>query len=199
VLLLAPAAAAAGVALGVRLAVAVPEGDAEAGARLADAASVGLPLVLEVAWTATPSFALGAWGAFAPGAPGAALRGACDAVGASGTRCATFGADAGLRAEWTFAREGGAAQWAALGLGYGWVWQRAGGTQQGWHGPEALAEAGLRFDAGPTFGWGPFLGATAGRFATRMLSSGGGTASFDVSERAVHAWILLGLRGTWAF
>jgi hypothetical protein len=199
-LALLPAAAAASpprLELGARAGAAVPLGDADGSARLDDATAIAFPLWLEASWKVTPRLALGAWGAFAPGVPGHGLRDACDRVAAS---CSAFGLRTGLRAALTFAPLRGAEPWAALGTGYEWAWQKAGGSTHAWRGFEwLLLEGGAQVRVNPAFAWGPYLSASVGRFEQEVLASGGGSASFALSERTVHAWIEIGVRGTIAF
>ncbi|HSN92476.1 MAG TPA: hypothetical protein VLS93_14690 [Anaeromyxobacteraceae bacterium] len=193
----ATAAGRGAVELGARMALALPFGDAEPGAPLADAVSGQLPVWLEVSYRFAPRLALGAFGSVAPGLPGDGLSGACDRTGSP---CRSLGLRAGLQA--TFELRPGArpAPWIGLGAGVEWLRSSAGSTTHVWSGWEwATVQGGASWPVGGVGALGPFLAAGLGRYGRRAIAEGGGSAAFGVSDPAVHAWAQVGVRGTLRF
>lgn len=180
--------------LGARIALAVPLGDAEPGAPLADAVSGQLPVWLEVSYRLSPRLSLGAFGALAPGLPGEGLAGACDRTGSG---CASLGLRAGLQAVIDLAPAARPSPWIGLGAGAEWLRSSAGSTTHTWSGWEwAMVQGGAAWPVGGKGALGPFVSAGVGRYERRAIAEGGGSATFVVSDPAVHAWVQVGVRGT---
>jgi hypothetical protein len=63
---------------------------------------------------------------------------------------------------------------------------------------------GLDFNLSPGFGLGPFLSFSVGQYSSTSTSCSGSCTgltaeSGDVADKAVHQWLLLGVRGTFVF
>src|SRR5512138_1424929 len=197
--LLLPTAAAAqrgvGVELGLRLAWAPALGDAARYVPMSEAVAWQLPIQAEVAWSAE-RFAAGLYGSWGPG--GAGAQGCTD-----GASCSAQVARAGIEARWRFAPWSfGAAPW--LGGALGWEWashrrERLGvATTTRWNGPELGLQGGLEWQLlGWTKAWwlGPYAQVGLGRYERTTLETSGGTGSGSIADRAVHAFVHLGVRG----
>ncbi len=197
--LLLPTAAAAqrgvGVELGLRLGWASAVGDAARYVPMSEAVAWQVPIQAEVAWAAQ-RFAAGLYGSWAPA--GAGAQGCTD-----GASCSAQVARAGFEGAWRFPALGfGAAPW--LGGALGWEWashrrERLGAeTTTRWNGPELGLQGGLDWKL---LGWsktwwvGPYAQVGLGRYERMTLETAGAAASGGIADRAIHAWLQLGVRG----
>ncbi len=196
--LLLPTAAAAqrgvGVELGLRLAWAGAVGDAARAVPMSEAVAWHVPVEAEVAWSAE-RFAAGLYGSWGPGKAGA--QGCTD-----GASCSAQVTRAGFEAEWRFdAPSFGAAPWVGGALGWEWAAHRRErlgvATTTRWNGPEVGVQGGLDWKLlgwTRTFWIGPFAQVGLGRYERMTLEAAEGTGSSSIADRAVHAWIQLGVR-----
>jgi len=178
---LAPSAARAQVELGVRTGWAIPAGHAFSGGDLAGLVNGALPVQVDASWRFGRSLSAGAYASFALARVDPHL--AEDAGGGS-----AFVARAGLRASWAFPDLVPAARpWVGVGAGWEWMKVSAGGRYV-YSGPElATVEGGADWTAG-AFRVGPFVSWSLGRY---LLLNGD-----DLSPKGGHAWVTLGVRGT---
>jgi len=186
-------AAEGGPSVGLRLGWAFPLGDAAAGERLADTFRGAVPVGLEAHWRFGERLSAGVhleygFGLLAPrfadafaSARGADLR-------------------AGAAARYRFSTGWALEPW--VGAGAGWEWARfwLRGTAPGrigLSGPELQLEAGGDHRlAGRRLAVGPFLSARLGRYDTASESGPSGSTSVGIRRTSVHAWLQVGLRGT---
>lgn len=188
-LLAAATAARAEPSLALRLAVAPAVGSAAASVAMSDVLPVQFPLQLDALWRVGP-FSAGFYGSWGPG-----RAGRCGA----GTTCSARDWRVGLEATWTFRTAGGVEPWVGLASGYEWaiVDRTHGGTitttLRGFE-PAAI-QGGVEWRLGRWLALGPYLLAGAGRYAVESVDTGFGSASEDVPNRALHAWIHVGVRG----
>lgn len=191
--LLLPVGAAARPTLGLRLGWAPAVGSAASRVPMSEELRWQLPLQLDALWR------FGSLGAGAYASWGAARAGteAC----ADGAACSAQVLRAGAQGAWTFPPWSfGAAPW--LGAGAGWEWasrrrERLGASATTrWDGPELAVQGGAEWRLGRRFAVGPFAVVALGRYAGIAVETSVESASASIGERAVHAWIQLGARGT---
>jgi hypothetical protein len=198
--LLLPAAAAAqrgvGVEAGLRLAWAHALGSAASHVPMSETAEWQVPIQADVLWSAD-RFAAGIYGSWGPGG----LSGPECSEGAS---CSARDVRAGVQLYWRFPPAYlGAMPW--LGGALGWEWashrrERLGvATTTRWNGPELAAQGGAEWRVWRQVGVGPFLLLGLGRYERMTVETSQEQASEDVARHAVHAWIHVGVRGTYAF
>jgi hypothetical protein len=192
--LLLPAAASAGPRLGLRIAWAPAVGSAADSVSMSEAVGWHVPLQADALWS------WGAWeaGLYGSWGPGQAGEDAC----ADGASCSAqvfrAGAQALGRLPWSIA---GAQGW--LGAALGWEWashrrERAGAaTTTRWSGPELALQGGVEWRVRGDFALGPFALLGLGQYRSVSLGTAEDSGSGTIPDRAVHAWIHLGVRGTW--
>lgn len=203
VAVLSAPAEAAGPSLGLRLAWAGPVGSAAGHVPLSEEVAWQVPIQLDAIWTFPPSsgrFGAGLYGSWAPARAGTA---AC----ADGASCSAQALRAGAQGLWTFYRAapvsgrwyGGFAAWG--GVGAGWEWASHARTRldatttTGWNGPELSIQGGVEWRLG-LFTVGPFALVGVGRYSNVSIDTPVESGSASIGDRAVHAWIHLGVRGT---
>jgi hypothetical protein len=161
---------------------------------LRDLFSGGVPVSLGVAWRFSSGLAVGAYGQYTfaalasdakakfPGGKGRDIR-------------------VGVEATYALASTGAVAPW--FGLGAGWEWAQVSWTESGvdatsgFDGPEATLQGGADWRVSEALAVGPFVSLTIGEF--RSLSAKGGgreiTVEINSSDREIHEWLQVGLRG----
>ncbi len=188
---LLPAAAMAAPAFSLRGGWAPSFGDAAANAPMSEIVRAQIPLQVDFLWRWGP-LAAGAYGSW-----GLALAG-CD----PGARCSASSARVGAEATWTFPTANpGLEPWAGAGAGYEWTARRRerAGTAVDWtyRGPEILSlQGGADFRVERRIAIGPFLLLALGRYSHLSLDTPEGNASGEIAGRAFHAWLEVGVRGT---
>jgi len=189
--LVAPRAARAEPAASLRLALAPAVGSVVPGVPVSDAIGFQFPLQLDLGWAVGP-LTVGAYGSWGYG-----LAGKCQGS------CSASVVRTGLEATWTLASVPelrGAAPWGGVGAGYEWATERRseGGNPvtTTWRGFELFSvQGGLEWRVARAVALGPFLLVGLGRYTNMALDAGVDTASAELTHRAVHAWIHVGVRG----
>jgi hypothetical protein len=174
--------------LALRLGVAPALGSATGNLPMSDAVALQFPVQVDALWREGRIDAglYGSWGL--------ADAGGC----APGETCSATVWRVGAQASWTFTA-GSSAPWA--GLSFGWEWasvdRSAGGTiTSTFSGPELALQGGVEWRLLPWLALGPYAllgGGQYGRYAVSTPASG---ASADITDRAIHVWLDLGIRGT---
>ncbi len=197
----APPAAASGLTLGARLAWAPAVGSAADRVPISEELRWQVPIqadaVWRLPWGAPAPFAGLSVGAYASWGRARAGTTPC----ADGAACSGRTIRAGAQALWTFApwilR---ASPWA--GAAFGWEWassrrERLGAvTTTRWNGPELAIQGGAAWHVGGPLAIGPFALVGLGQYSGVGIETQVESASASVRDRAVHAWIQLGVRGT---
>jgi hypothetical protein len=191
--LLLPAAASARPSLSLRLGYAPAVGSVAADVPVQDGLAAQLPLQLDALWRFGPLSA-GAYGSWGLG------RSNGEACG-DGADCGGSAVRVGVEGLYALdARLAGATPWVGAGIGWEWIArtrERLGSeTVWGWNGLEALVQAGAAWHVGRRYSLGPYALVAVGRYATESLETSAASASAPVEDRALHAWIHLGVRGT---
>jgi hypothetical protein len=160
---------------------------------MAEAIQWQVPLQADALWS-RGAIAAGAYGSWGAGQVGGH---ACT----EGASCTAQAIRAGAQGLWTFPQwRSGAAPWVGAGLGWEWASQRrerlGAATTTRWDGPELALQGGAGWRVRGRFAVGPFVLLGLGRFASVSVETPEASASEPIPDRAVHAWIHLGVRGT---
>ena len=180
-------------------------GKAGDGLDVEDIAEWRAPLWLDVGYRLSEPVWLGVYGQLGIGPNGDACAGACNW---SDLRL-------GAQVVWHTAPNAGGELWLGLGAGYEWlsvytvqvldvpisedVPELGIRTTRTIGGPELLLQAGWDVKVEPNLGIGPYVAASVGKYV-----SGDGflcdiaEVRCDVSGNSTHAWLGVGLRGTYA-
>lgn len=94
--------------------------------------------------------------------------------------------------------------WVGVGIGYEWLGisfesgsTSVSGTTSGFE--FANFQLGGDFDLAPSFRMGPFVSLSVGQYQSVSVSGGGRSVSEDLVDKALHEWLLLGVRGVYNF
>jgi hypothetical protein len=188
-----------GLQLGGRLGYSLPVGSISNNSTLSTSLSnletATVPIGIDAGYRFSPSTYLGGTLTWGPGI-------APNSQGTCGFGDSCFRQDAQLRVEGRLyfapdARKGG---W--LGLGVGWEIAAFSDSHQGntitstLTGPVADVELGLDFRS-HGFAMGPYLGLSVAEFLTEGVNPAAAPVSTSISDPSIHAWITLGLRGSY--
>jgi hypothetical protein len=174
--------------LALRLGFAPALGSAAGNLPMSDAVTLQVPVQLDALWR-EGRLSGGVYGSWGPG-----QAGSCTA----GERCSATVWRTGAEGTYTFDTDG-VKPWA--GLAVGWEWARASSTDGGtitstFSGPELAVQGGADWRLLPWLALGPYALVGVGRYLSYGVETPAGSASAPVRDRAFHAWIHLGVRGT---
>lgn len=189
-----------GISLGLRAAYAVPLGTAGDGADLNDLTTGAVPVQLDVGYRFDRHWYAGGYFAWGPAFVAGAAKDALAANGATDVS-GHYEQRVGLEGIYTFDAVKGFSPWAGVGFGYEWTRYAqanlAGGeTEIGVRGLEASAQLGASYRVTPKLSAGPFVTLNVGRYDSRMSSRSGDETSTSVSDKGLHEWLQLGVRGS---
>lgn len=174
--------------LGVGVGYAYGLGHETGSALMGDLTFGTLPLLIDAGYNLSDHFALGAYAGYGP----MFARACPDTVSCSGSSLRL-----GVRARYRFSESGNLVPWFALGAGYERLSQSDSyqGTtvDSGASGFELLRlELGAEHRVSSLFALGPFLSGSLAEFLTRDLAG----SSNRIEDRALHFWVMAGLRGS---
>lgn len=216
VLGVASSARADGFELGARVGYGVPLGDVDDDDNedLSDGIKGMIPLQLDVGYRVTPALSLGGYFMYGFGFVGDEISDTCDAaedVPGLSASCSATDFRVGLQAHYHFSPDKKVDPWLGVGVGYEWLMfgiDVAGGGRESevsstGRGFEFFnIQGGLDFEVAPGLALGPFLSFSAGQFSSYSISCSGdgcddvNSDSRDIEDKALHEWMLLGVRGT---
>jgi hypothetical protein len=198
----AEAAPARGPEIAVRLGLAVPTGDSDAGLKLSDGVLYTLPLIVEAGYRVIPTVFVGARLEYAFSGFSNSDGGLCPT---SGPSCIGRNTVLGVEAIYRLPRPG-FAPWFGVGGGYEWLSKDISGpspnggssTFRGW---QLLFAIGGDVRVTPHVALGPFFEAQAGKYDDHTLSGFGYPTKLDLelTDTAWHTWLVLGVRGAFGF
>lgn len=193
-----------GLALGLRAAYALPFGGAADGTDLRDLTTGAVPAQLDLAWRFDERWSAGAYFAWGPTFVASAARAQLRAQGARDVS-GHFEQRLGVQAVYTSRPISGFSPWVGLSAGVEWTRyadaKLADGRELevGVRGLEAGLQLGADVPVGRSFTVGPFAAFTLGQYRTRLdWTEDAGDASSSIDDRAVHGWVQLGVKGTFA-
>jgi hypothetical protein len=208
--LLAPRAAAedTGFEAGLRVGYGIPLGSAAEDVDLSDAVGGQVPLILDLGYRVTPNVFVGLYFQYGFAWVGGNTADLCDASGAD---CSAQDIRLGLEGHFHFSPRENLDPWIGLGFGYEWAGLSVEGGNTnfstGLNGFEFInLQAGLDIRAGEHFYVGPFLTLSVGQYSEATVDCESGFcgngnqfgASGDIDNKAMHEWLLLGVRGAYA-
>ncbi len=195
-------AAGTGPTFGLRLAGAAPAGDAAAHVPTSEEVRWHVPIQGDALWrlpwgapAPRAGLSAGIYGSWGPGGGGTA-------VCADGASCSARTVRLGAQALWRFAPWLlGASPWVGAGAGWEWTSDRRerldAATTTSWSGPELSIQGGAAWSLWDRrLALGPFALVGIGRYSRVSVETPVESASASIADRAVHAWIHLGVRGT---
>lgn len=200
---LAPSGARAGLVLGARLGGALPLGGVARGVSVSEFVDVAMPMRLDLGYRfrgpeEIGQLMIGAYFGFAPGKLDATVADHCP----TGATCSVYDLTLGLQFEYRLV-PGPAGTW--LG-GFGGFEGLALEQKQGGQTSRTSFDAWqLGAQGGFDWAWknltfGPYGALGVGQyFNSRMEASGSAFASANIDRRATHAWLQLGIRGSFTF
>jgi hypothetical protein len=207
-------ARAEGFELGARVGYGLPFGETEDGEDLSDGVKGMIPLQLDLGYRVTQELSLGGYVMYGVGFVGDTISEPCDSAdetpGVSAS-CSARDIRLGIQAQYHFAPAEKLDPWLGVGFGYEWLTlgvDVSGGGQSfeltsTGRGFEFInLQGGLDFKVARGLGLGPFLSFSMGQYSSASASCSGSlcdnsdTESRDIDDKALHQWLLLGVRGT---
>jgi hypothetical protein len=186
-----------GFQMALRTGYQVPVGNAASGASMGDAFSGQVPLALDLGWKPIPNLFVGAYGSLGFGGTAGQTARECDQIQAS---CLTISFRIGLEAQYHFIPEGKVNPWVGYGIGLessGFSVDKNGETKSlilaGWEYGHFMG--GVDFRLSKTIGIGPFVDFSLGQYSHQSSQTPGSPqVDGDISNQALHEWILIGGR-----
>jgi hypothetical protein len=185
-------------ALDLKMAYAIPTGNAQTGLALSDSISGAIPFEVAGRYRFTPNLSAGVYFQWGP----AFVKSSACLAGAS---CSASDMRLGLEVMYGF-NPTGMNPWVSLGTGWEWAFSSisAGGASinastSGWE--YFNVQAGIDFPLSKLFALGPYVGYFGGSFTNQSITVDGQTASstIDSANRAFHGWFQIGAKGTFNF
>ncbi len=190
---LAPAAARAQLSVGARTGYAIPLGDADGSAAMSDVVSGQIPLHLDVDYRWN-QLSAGGYLSYGFGDVAGATKDLCNAFGAS---CSSSTLRIGAQLAWRFDPQppaGVVGSWVGLGLGYDAVTLKLASTDVTMSGTELIFQGGYDWQIGQSGSLGAFASFSLGQY-----SEISGPVSGTISDKKMHEWLTLGIRGSFGF
>jgi hypothetical protein len=174
--------------------------DLRSGGEMSQAVSYGVPLALDLGYRSSEHWlwmvnAQTGLGGFGDGCP-------------PGVSCSWSEVRIGFSGLYSFAGTG-STPWLSAGLGYEWLrlWGAAQNEVSGLSlarellgGPQVNISGGYAFEITEALDIGPYLAGTAGMYLTSHFQCSGAAqceGNSAVEEKAVHAWLSAGVRGSY--
>ncbi|HET6338619.1 MAG TPA: outer membrane beta-barrel protein [Polyangiales bacterium] len=196
---------------GLRVGYGIPLGDADGGpdSSLSGGISGQIPIQIDLGYRVIPNLTIGLYGQYGFGFVGDDASDGCDA--SSQISCSAHDIRLGIQAHYHFQPGQKLDPWIGLGLGYEWMGfsVEGGGLEVSstLHGFEFFNfQAGLDIAVAEHFYIGPVLTLSFAQFSSLSIdcSSSSGlcdqmpSASGDIDEKALHEWLMIGVRGVYA-
>jgi outer membrane protein W len=183
-----------GFELGARIGYALPMGSAQEDAKMSDAISGQLPLVLDAGYRITPNIYVGAYGQI-----GYVMQ--SDKACPDGVSCSATDIKLGANVHYHFLPAATFDPWVGVGAGYEWLHSSASKGEMDvsstGHGFELLnLQVGGDYRLAKQVAIGPFVGFSLGQYSKASITTNGKEASGDIEKTAMHEWLTLGVKGT---
>jgi hypothetical protein len=198
-----------GVEVGLRVGYGIALGDAAKSSKLSDGVSGQVPIQLDLGYRVIPNLFVGLYAQYGFGIVGDQISQACDL--SSQLSCSAHDIRLGIEGHFHFLPRQKLDPWVGLGLGFEWL-----GVSVDGGGAEASStfsgfefvnlQAGLDIAVAEHFYIGPFLTLSLAQFSSVSVdcSSSGSTlcdgfgVNGDIQDKAMHEWLMIGLRGAYA-
>lgn len=176
-----------GVAIALRSGWGIPQGQRVKGFDLADASIGMVPVWLDLGYRFTDSLLVGIYAQYAFGIVRRCPR---------DLPCNASDLRFGFQAQWHFGARESIDHWVGIGTGFEIYDEDVAGTTQRFGGYEFVnLQVGEDLSLGRRFGLGPFVTWSLGKFTgVQRGPSDSRLQDFDISERALHSWVIIGLR-----
>lgn len=180
--------------LGLRLGYALPMGSAAKNQKMSDSISGMIPIWLDVGYMVTPNIMVGIYGQYG-------LISMADKACPSGADCSASDLRFGVQGQYHLSPSENLDPWFGLGIGYESAsWKASAGGQEmktTYSGLEFLnLQGGADFKLSPAFGLGPFVSFSMGQYSSASVTLPGlGEVSGSITDKAMHEWLTLGVRG----
>lgn len=197
-------AARTGFQIALRTGVAVPLGEVDKGEAMSDSFGVQVPIVADIGYKFLPQLFVGAYLGLAVGGVGDKIKQACDKVVVD---CTAVGLRFGVEGQFHILPEGRWNPWVGYGIGY--EISGASGTSPRSNDKLTAAlggvefahfMAGLDYRISRVVGLGPFADFSLGQYATatveQTLNGVTTRTNGDLKDKALHEWLLLGVKVT---
>jgi hypothetical protein len=185
-----------GFQMALRTGYALPAGNAtgEESGEMSELSAGQVPLIVELGGKVVPNLFLGGYLSLAAGPAGGQADDFCDD---GDYDCYVSGLRAGLEGHFQLAPHGNLNPWIGYGFGYeSLTLTLVNEGSRTLSGPEyARVMAGLDFRLGRSFGLGPFLDVSLGKY-TRYRDDlpGEDTTDGDIPRTGIHEWVSFGAR-----
>lgn len=178
-----------------------PDGD------LSEGVSGKVPIWIDLGYRALPELFVGLYAQYGFGFVGSSLEAACDSPGVD---CSTSIVRLGAQLHYHPAPRGSVDPWIGLGFGYEWAtWgTEAGGAEVSFssRGFELLnLQLGLDVPVATNFYIGPAVSFSLGQYDSLAVDCSGvadcstlSDVDGDIPDKALHEWLVLGVRATYA-
>ena len=186
--------------LGLRLGYGLPLGDAAKDAPLNDIVTGKIPIWLDLGYMVTDNLMVGLYGQYALG-----MYKDCP----DGASCSASVIRFGLQGQYFLSPGESLNPWVGLGIGYEMLntSAEAGGVEAKFNvkGFEFLnLQGGADFAVADNIGIGPFASFSVGQYSSGEFTTVGPTGTpvtvdGDIDEKAMHMWLVLGVRGMFGF
>lgn len=195
---------------GLRVGYGIPMGDVDDDGKLSDIIGGQIPLILDIGYRVTPNLFVGLYGQYGFGWVGGDTSTACDS--SSEVSCSAQDIRLGIEAQFHFLPRQKLDPWIGLGIGYEWM-----GVSIEGGGIEVSAtasgfefinlQAGLDIAVAEHFYIGPFLNLSFGQYSDLSIDCSSGAsaicggqfgASGEIENKALHEWLMIGVRGAYA-
>jgi hypothetical protein len=181
---------------GARLGYALPFGNTNGTEKLSDGFSGAIPIVLEAGYRLNPNITLGALFQY-----GFAQVKDNNTTGCGGAvDCSGHIIRLGIEGIYNFNLDSVLTPWVGLGVGYEWMGiSLSSGGQSG-----SLTAKGLEFltlhvggdyRMSSQLALGPFLSFSLAQYSSATLEAGGTSMSMDLTDKKMHEWLQIGVRG----
>ncbi len=169
----------------------MPLGNVEQGTKMSDVTSGQVPFIVDIGAKPIPELFLGGYFGLAFGGEAGAQDQACTLNGGG---CVSVGVMVGIEAQYQILPEAKADPWIGYGIGIESLAVSegsSGGDSAGLGGVQfARLSGGVDFRLSRTFGVGPFLDYSLGKYSSFSI----GSNSQDIADRATHGWLTIGAR-----
>lgn len=184
---------------GARLGYALPFGKTDGDDNLSDFLSGAIPVVLEAGYRLNADFTIGAL--FQYGFARIKSNSGFDCSGAGGVDCSARILRLGIEGIYNLNLGAPVTPWVGLGTGYEWFSFSASGpggeASAGARGFEFVTlHAGGDYRLAPNFALGLFASFSVAQYATASVDiPGTPSTSMDITDKKIHEWLQLGVRG----
>jgi hypothetical protein len=192
---------------GLRVGYGIPLGDIEKNSKLSDGIGGEVPLIIDIGYRVIPNLFVGLYGQYAFGWVSGEISKACDL--SSQISCSAHDMRLGVEGHFHFMPSEKFDPWVGLGIGYEWLGISVSGAgtdvSTTIHGFEFFnLQAGLDIAVAEHFYVGPFVTLTFAQASSASIDCGSIVCSNDfgtsgaIQDKALHEWLLIGVRGAYA-